>query len=133
MLVDFCLFFVSSCSFCGPPFVWRHTCECLENTEEGGFVGKARTEKDFSNLYVWLLTHQLHGLFNTVSVDEVGEGIASRIPDAFREVTAADAESIGKVRHLQFAIQVWLLLSHKLTEALHEFVVYVGLRGSLRL
>ena len=120
MLVDFSL-----------PLVGCHACDGLENAEEGGFVGKARTEEDFRNLYVGLLTHQLLGIVDTIGIDEVGEGAASGIPDAVGEVAAVDADAVGQVRHLQLAAQVGLLLLHELDDTLHELVVDDGLRLSL--
>ena len=112
MLVDFSL-----------PLVGCHACDGLENAEEGGFVGKAGTEEDFRNLYVGLLTHQLLGIVDTIGIDEVGEGAASRIPDAVGEGAAVDADAVSQVRHLQFAVQVGLLFFHQGYDALHEFVV----------
>ena len=80
---------------CGLPLVRCHACDGLENAEEGGFVGKARTEEDFRNLHVWLLAHQLLGIVDTVGIDEVGKSITCRIPDAVGDIAAVGAESVG--------------------------------------
>ena len=68
------------------PLAGCHAGDGFEGPEEGGFVGKARSQGHIRQFLARVLPHELYGMVDAIAVDKLREGKALLLVDAVGEV-----------------------------------------------
>ena len=86
------------------PFLGCHARMGLKGSEKRGFGGKSRLQIQDGDFHVGLFAQQLLCVGDAMAIDEVGEGAAFLRVDAVGNVVAVEAELVGDIFFLQFAV-----------------------------